>query len=160
MPPIRIALLLVLAALTGTASAQKAYRYVYPDGRVVYSDKPVPGARLQGEVAAPPPPTVAPAPPGGASGAQKAAGEDPAATRVNRLAKADEEVRAAEEALNQARLRQIAGREPLPGERTGTVSGKSRLNEGYEERQRALEKEVTDAEARLDRAVAARNAVR
>jgi len=69
-------------------------------------------------------------------------------------------VRAAEAALNAARLRQSAGREPLEGERTGTATGGSRLNETYDARQRENEKAVADAQARLDRAVAARNAVR
>jgi hypothetical protein len=160
MHPIRIASLALLAAIAGTAVAQKAYRYVYPDGRVIYSDKPVPGAKLQGELAAPPPPTSPPAAPGEATAAQRPAGEDPAAARVRRLAEADEEVRAAESALNQARLRQAAGREPTEGERTGTATGGSRLNEAYDARQRENEKAVADAQARLDRAVAARNAAR
>jgi hypothetical protein len=160
MHPIRLASIVLLAALAGTAFAQKAYRYVYPDGRVIYSDKPVPGARLEGQVAAPPPPTSSPAAPGAGSAASKPAAEDPSASRSRRLAEADAEVRAAEEALNQARLRQIAGREPEAGERTGTATGGSRLNEAYDDRQRANEKAVAEAQARLDRAVAARNATR
>jgi hypothetical protein len=149
-------LLAGLAALAATAFAQKAYRYVYPDGRVIYSDKPVPGARLEGEIAAPAPPT-APASADG-SAAPRQGAEDP--TRQRRLAEADKEMRAAEEALAQARLQLTAGLEPLPGERTGTASGGSRLNEAYEARQRQNEKAVADAQARLDRAVAARNASR
>jgi len=165
MQAIRLASVVLVAALAGTACwqpahAQKAYRYVYPDGRVVYSDKPVPGAKLQGEVAAPPPPTATGAAPGAATAGQKAAGDDPAASRSRKFAEADEEVRAAEAALNAARLRQAGGREPLEGERTGTATGGSRLNEAYDARQRENEKAVADAQARLDRAVAARNAVR
>jgi hypothetical protein len=151
---------LALAAASAGVLAQKAYRYVYPDGRIVYSDRPVPGARLQGEVAPPPPPA---APPPGATelpGARRPDADDAAAARSRRLAQADDEVRAAEAALNDARLRLAAGREPLPGERTGTAGGGSRLNEAYEARQAANERAVADAQARLDRAIAARDAVR
>lgn len=152
---------MALATAAGGVFAQKAYRYVFPDGRIEYSDRPVPGARLQGEVAPPPPPT-APAPSTTeASGApRKPAAEEPATSRSQRLAQADDEVRAAEAALADARLRLTAGREPLPGERTGTAGGGSRLNEAYEARQAANERAVAEAQSRLDRAIAARNAVR
>lgn len=150
-----------LALAAAGAFAQKAYRYVYPDGRIVYSDRPVPGARLQGEVAPPPPPTAPGAGAAEASGApRKPAADEPVASRSQRLAQADDEVRAAEAALNDARLQLTAGREPLPGERTGTAGGGSRLNEAYEARQAANERAVAEAQARLDRAIAARNAVR
>jgi hypothetical protein len=69
-------------------------------------------------------------------------------------------VRAATEALEQARATLDAGIEPLPGERTGTASGFSRLNEAYQARQEANQKAVAAAEERLQRAVAARNATR
>jgi hypothetical protein len=135
------------------ADAQQIGRYVFPDGRVVYSDRPVPGAKLVNEVA-PPPPAAAPAreskppaPPAAAPGADRAA----------RLRTADAEVRAATESLERARAQLQAGVEPLPGERTGTAGGGSRLNEAYDERQAANRKAVADAEERLQRAVTARN---
>lgn len=158
MPLFRLGCLVLLAALAGTAFAQKAFRYVYPDGRVIYSDKPVPGARLEGEIAAPPPPTAPGSAPTDGSAAPRQGAEDPA--RQRRLAEADREMRAAEDALAQARLQLTAGLEPLPGERTGTASGGSRLNEAYDARQRQNEKAVADAQVRLDRAIAARNASR
>jgi len=156
MQPVRLASIALLAALAGVASAQ-TYRYVYPDGRVIYSDKPVPGARLQGEVA-PPPPGAAPAAP--REGAPKPPGDDPVAARLRLRAEADEEVRQAEQALAQARAQLESGKEPLPGERTGTASGGSRLNEAYDARQRANGQAVAAARARFERAVAARNASR
>jgi hypothetical protein len=149
-----LVLLLALAAACA-ADAQKIGRYVFPDGRVVYSDQPVPGAKLANEVAPPPPPSVparegrAPAP---------VPGTDPAAARIQRRTQAEAELRAATEALERARAQFEAGIEPLPGERTGTAKGGSRLNEAYEARQAANQKAVADAEARLQRAVAARNA--
>lgn len=151
-PPLLLALALAAA---GAADAQKIGRYVFPDGRVVYSDQPVPGARLANEVAPPPPPAApaaegrkAPAPPR----------PDAGAARIQRRDQADAEVRAATEALERARAQLAAGVEPLPGERTGTAKGGSRLNEAYEARQAANQQAVADAEARLQRAVAARNA--
>jgi hypothetical protein len=159
MRAFKVLLLALLVAAAGAASAQKIGRYVFPDGRVVYSDQPVPGAKLVNEVAPPPPPA---APPPAPSREEKAArpGGDPGAARIQRLDEADAEVRAATEALERARAQLQSGIEPLPGERTGTAGGGSRLNEAYEQRQAANQKAVADAEERLQRAVAARNAAR
>jgi hypothetical protein len=52
---------LLVPALAAPAAAQMAYRHVFPDGRMVYSDRPVPGAEVQ-EALTPPPPAAAPAP--------------------------------------------------------------------------------------------------
>ena len=76
------------------------------------------------------------------------------------FAAADDEFRTAERNLAAAKASLEAGREPLPGERTGLARGGSRLNESYWNRQRQLETVVSDAQARLDRAVAERNALR
>jgi hypothetical protein len=146
---------LLLAAATAAAQAQAIGRYVFPDGRVVYSDQPVPGARLVNEVAPPPPPAAA-TPREGKAAPPPAA--PPGADRAARLRTADAEVRAATESLERARAQLQSGTEPLPGERTGTAGGGSRLNEAYEERQAANRRAVADAEERLQRAVSARNA--
>src|SRR5262245_3407468 len=152
-------------AFAATASAQNIYRYVFPDGRVVYSDSPVPGAKLQGTVApAPPPPMSPPASAaersGSPSGASKGEGSAAPDDRVARLAAADRKVQDATRALEDARARLAAGQEPLPGERTGTAGGTSRLNDDYWARQQSLKDAVAAAQANLDRAIAARNAVR
>ena len=63
----------------------------------------------------------------------------------------------ATQALAQARAQLESGKEPLPGERTGTAGGGSRLNESYFARQQANEEAVAKAQARLDAATAARN---
>ena len=73
------------------------------------------------------------------------------------LAAASEDVRAAEHKLAAAKATLEAGREPLPGERTGLAGGGSRLNGTYWERQRQLEASVADAQAGLDRALAERS---
>jgi hypothetical protein len=145
-------------ALAAPAAAQTVYRYVTPDGRTVFSDQPVPGAKLQGTV-------TPPAQPSGAGGAPERARVPPAQpdpqgdNRAQRLRAATAEVEAATQALAQARATLEGGKEPLPGERTGTAGGGSRLNEGYWARQAANEQAVTNAQSRLDAAVAARNRV-
>jgi hypothetical protein len=154
----RLFLVLLALAAANAVDAQKIGRYVFPDGRVVYSDLPVPGAKLVNEVAPPPPASVSPPP--SREGKAAAPGVDPGAARVQRLDQADAEVRAATEALERARTQLQAGIEPFPGERTGTAGGGSRLNEAYDGRQAANQRAVADAEERLQRAVAARNAAR
>jgi len=201
---------LIALTLATPAAAQMAYRNVFPDGRVVYSDRPLAGAEQQSTIAPPPPGAAATAPapapaaasapnpaPASAEGpaaavpgarwppppdaaqpmpvaatapapalepAAPVAGREPAAQpapdRIAMLATASEDVRAAERYLAAANATLEAGREPLPGERTGLARGGSRLNEKYWERQRQLEASVADAQARLGRAVAERSAAR
>ena len=155
----RFSAFVLLFGLAGAVAAQTVYRYVTPDGRTIFSDQPVPGAKLQGTVAPPAPPSGVPAPaPSGAPAAAPA--EPPGEARVQRLRDATADVEAATQDLAQARLRLDAGKEPLPGERTGTATGNSRLNEAYWARQAENEEAVRKAQARLDAAVAARNAAR
>jgi Domain of unknown function (DUF4124) len=153
----RLSAFVLLFALAGAAAAQTVYRYITPDGRTIFSDQPVPGAKLQGTVAPPAPPSGAPAPaPSGAPAAAPA--ERTGDARLQRLRDATAEVEAATQALEQARAQLEAGKEPLPGERTGTATGGSRLNEAYWARQTVNEETVRKAQARLDAAVVARNA--
>jgi Domain of unknown function (DUF4124) len=149
-------LALALAAATAV-DAQKIGRYVFPDGRVVYSDQPVPGAKLVEELA-PPPPASAPPPAPSREGKAAAPSDRPGVDRTARLREANAELQSATQALERARAQLEAGIEPLPGERTGTASGGSRLNEAYQARQEGNQRAVADAEERLKRAVAARNA--
>lgn len=152
----RFSAFVLLFGLAGAVAAQTVYRYVTPDGRTIFSDQPVPGAKLQGTVAPPAPPS---GPPPTSSDTRRAApAEPPGEARVQRLRDATAEVEAATQDLSQARLRLDAGKEPLPGERTGTATGGSRLNDSYWARQAANEDAVRKAQARLDAAVAARNA--
>jgi len=144
-------------ALAASAAAQTVYRYVTPDGRTVFSDQPVPGAKLQGTVT---PPVAPPSGPGGATERPRippAPADSQGDNRAQRLRAATQEVDAATQALAQAKAQLASGKEPLPGERTGTAGGGSRLNEAYWERQKANEQGVANAQSRLDAAVAARN---
>jgi hypothetical protein len=72
--------------------------------------------------------------------------------RVKRQNEASANVQRAEQNLKDAQAALEAGREPLPGERTGTVSGFTRLNEAYAVRVGALERSVDLARAQLDEA--------
>ena len=147
---------LLLFALLAPAAAQTVYRYVTPDGRTIFSDQPVPGAKLQGTVTPPAQPS-GPTGPGESRRVPPATDAPAADNRAQRLREATQQVDAATQALAQARARLADGKEPLEGERTGTASGGSRLNDAYWARQAANEKGVADAQARLDAAVAARN---
>ncbi|OGB27505.1 MAG: hypothetical protein A3I66_06365 [Burkholderiales bacterium RIFCSPLOWO2_02_FULL_57_36] len=150
--------------------AQTIYRQVMPDGRIMYADRALPGARvdhiikvdrpIKGNVwgvesgANPVAPRRAERTP------VKRATVPPATSRKMSIDEATSEVIRAEMLLEDAKKQQEAGVEPLPGERTGTVSGGSRLNEAYHERQKLLAKYVSYAEAALKKAIEDWNRVR
>jgi hypothetical protein len=147
----RPAILLISFALAAaTAQAQGMFRSTMPDGRIIYGDKPAPGAKESKEVIlqpniAEPPKLTAPAP----SAPQKD------------FDKADADVKKAQEDLDRARAARAAGVEPQEGERTGIAkSGASRLNDEYDKRIKSLDDAVAAAQARLDDALARRNAAR
>jgi Domain of unknown function (DUF4124) len=137
------------AIVSAPAIAQKLQKYVTPDGKTVYSDRPIPGARLVDEIAPPPP-----VDPKAAAEAQNRAREDAARAQASGAqraegSKAAQQQNDAAAALARAKERLEKGKEPLPGERIGTAGGKSRLTDAYWARQRANEQAVKDAEARL-----------
>ena len=160
-------LLAVLAAIlagAGVASAQAVYKYVMPDGRVIYSDQPIKGANQTKAVELPPPPTEA-----DRAAAQQRNADDARKRRElqgrlddrrNKLDLADVRVAAARKGLEAAERALEAGREPLPGERSGNVGATSRLNEGYFQRVAGLEKAVADARQEIDDALKERNQAR
>jgi len=142
-----VALAIGLAA--APVLAQTMQKYVTPDGKTVYSDHPIPGARLVGEVAPPPPVDPSAAAAAKARAKQEAEAANAAAARRSGANQGAQQQQSAAEELAKAKERLEKGKEPLPGERTGTAGGGSRLNEQYWARQRANEKAVKDAEARL-----------
>jgi hypothetical protein len=153
-------------ALSSAVAAQTIYKVQTADGAILFTDSPPPGSKILDERVSKPSPkpaaSTAPAPskpiilPG--------PGPDPSMPRVmpksNSLDAAVQEVAAAETALQVAKRRLELGREPLPGERLGLAGGGSRLSPDYETRIASLEREVADAEARVAKAYAARNALR
>lgn len=155
--------LILLATLAFALAAQVAsaqiYRSVLPDGSIVYSDKPTPGARDARELELPPPNVALPGPvsPPAPPAAVGATGATPAAS----LDAAQNEVIKAGEALDAARAALEAGREPQAGETIGTaIPGRTRKSDAYEQRLQSLENAVTRAQKRLDEALARRNALR
>lgn len=146
-------LLLLTASI---AEAQVAKKYVTPDGKIIYSDVPVPGAREVGEVAAP-----RRLDPQGSNSTEETTPRDTqrvseAEKRANEDAAREERIREAEAQLEIARDELANGKEPLPGERIGTAGGNSRLTDAYFERQEANQRAVTQAQKELDAARADR----
>lgn len=151
---------LACLALALPAAAQ-IYKSTLPDGRVVFGDKPVPGAvRVE---------TLAPESPTGPADAQQveearqrqqreaAEVERRLRQRQSKLEAIDKEIEAAQRDLRAAQQRLEESTEPGAGERTGTAGGKSRLNPDYWGRQEALQKEVQKQTERLERAYRQRN---
>ncbi|HTN48342.1 MAG TPA: DUF4124 domain-containing protein [Burkholderiaceae bacterium] len=164
---LRLVLVLGLA-LPGAIAAQTIYKVQTPEGSILFTDSPPPGSKVleerSGKPTAKPPANV-----GGGAPAKPivlpGTGPDPSAAlaappKVNALDAAMQEIAAAETALQVAKRRLELGREPLPGERLGLAGGGTRLSPDYESRVAGLEREVADAEARVAKAYAARNAVR
>lgn len=156
-------LLLLMAFAVCPASAQTVFKSVRPGGSVVYSDAPVPGTRVIGRF------QLVPLSPEDEARATRFREEEERRSREAdaqlkqrelALAKADDEVKDAIDNLRAAQQRLKHGVEPLPGERTGSVGGRSRLNEAYYKRMGQLEADVSSAVQRLDRAYAARNELR
>ena len=142
--------------LGATAYAQTLKKYVMPDGRVVYSDQPVPGGKLVGEIA--PPPPVDPA---ARAKAEEAARRDRDAAKssnagIEQRSAQQKTVQQLQAELDAAKRNLEQGVEPLPGERTGTAGGASRLNDEYWARQQANKKIVEAAQRALDEALAQR----
>ena len=158
-------LLLVLAFVTLAAAAQgqtqPIYRSEMPDGRIIFGDKPAPGAKsskqviLQAPNIAVPGPTSAPARDG-----SKPSNVEGGSSKPSNLDTADAEVKSAQQSLDDAKAALEAGREPTENERIGVARGGTRLNEAYDQRIRSLENAVTAAQKRLDDALAKRNAAR
>lgn len=155
-------------ALCSAVAAQTIYKVETPDGTILFTDSPPPGSKVLEERAGKP--AVKPAATSNASTAPSrpiilpGTGPDPSMPRVmpktNSLDAATQEISAAETALQVAKRRLELGREPLPGERLGLAGGGTRLSPEYEVRIAGLEREVADAEARVAKAYAARNALR
>ena len=149
----RYLLLFAFAFFTTAACAQPMFRSVMPDGKIVYGDKPTPGAKESKQLNLPPlnvsTPRPAQAPAGAADAAPAAGGANP-------------EVATARQNLDAAKKALEAGREPLPGERSSFANKgggtNSRLNETYTQRIKSLEDAVTAAQTQFEEAQ--RNAVR
>jgi hypothetical protein len=139
---------IVTAALMSTAPAwaQVIYKSTMPDGRIIYGEKAAPGAKKVEEII---PQTGKTGVGGGATPAEKEQLQQHENARKKDEAR-QQDIREAEQALQNAEAARLAGKEPLPGERQGTAGGASRLDESYFERQKALDDAVKAARKRLD----------
>jgi hypothetical protein len=146
----RFALILLFSALCATAQAQAIYRSVMPDGRIIFGDKPAPGAKESKPMALKPANISTPGP---------SSGGGAPSPRQQALEGATGEVSAAQQNLDRARAALEAGREPKPEERIGTKTG-MRTTEAYDQRIKALEQEVAVAQKQLDEAQNKRNEAR
>ncbi len=144
----RYMLLLALTLALPAAHAQEMYRSVMPDGKIVYGDKPAPGARESKKLnlaplnVASPPPAPDPAQPVNPVDGTK--GNNTSAE----IAAAKQRLEAAQKALSD-------GREQREGDRVGLAKGgggTSRLSESYLDRVKALEDAVTAAQQQFDAA--------
>ena len=146
----RIALL--AAALASQAAvAQTLYKSTMPDGRVVYGDKPAPGA-VKSEEQKPDTSKQGIIPP---SAREKATAQSLERDRRMRDARS-QRIEAAEKALRDAEAARDAGKEPTAGDRIGTVKGNQRLTDAYWERQKRLEQAVEQARTNLEKTRAAK----
>lgn len=140
-------ILLVFAA--SGALAQPVFKSTMPDGKIIYGEKPVPGAAKVDTIEPPPAKT-------GVSTAvtpeEKARAESAARQRAQ-MASADaakqSRLDAARKAVKDAELAIANGKEPQPGERQGLAGGGSRLTEAYFARQKSLENALATARKNL-----------
>ncbi|MGE5337398.1 MAG: DUF4124 domain-containing protein [Gemmatimonadota bacterium] len=155
--PAALCAILLACLVSPSVLADAIYKVRLKDGSIVFTDRPPPGATIldkrEFEPAPPPPPLpkkIEPALTGGAATKQQA-------DRV----KMDAAVADAERAVAEARAKLEQGRELREGDYIQTArKGFTRKSPAYEERVQALEQAVADAEARLAKAIEARDAAR
>ncbi|MCE1242308.1 DUF4124 domain-containing protein [Oryzomicrobium sp.] len=145
-----LCLLPAILALAAVPASAQMYRYVTPDGRVVFGDSVPAGARKVESIA--PADTVTPEQ---SAEAQRRLQQEKAEAaqgdaRQERFDASYDALKAAEQNLEAARQRQKDGEEPLPGERVGNVGGTSRLRESYFQRQEQLKADVQRAERKVE----------
>lgn len=161
----RLVLAALLVGLTafGAAAQDRIYKVQTPDGRVLFTDRPPPGAKVLSErEVTPAPPAAAPAA-AERSQALQQKGTQASERLQERSAQIDEAfaaVQAAERELADARLQLEQGRAPLEGEMIATARGRVRPSPAYQERIAELEKGVAAAEQRLSKARGDLNALR
>jgi len=142
-----IGCLLAAALAAPPALAQVLYKSTMPDGKVIFGDKPAPGA-AKVETLKPDTSKQGIVPP---TEGEKAALQKLEADRRGREGAADR-LRAAEKALAAAEAARAAGKEPTESERIGTAGGASRLNDAYWQRQKNLDAAVEQARRDLEAA--------
>jgi hypothetical protein len=161
-PRLGVVIALLAACLAGASSAQVLYKSTGKDGKVVYSDKPSPDAVKVEEIQ---PPQEVPV------DSRRTASDKAKLDKQGREADqrgrereqawkdAQAEFDNAQVALKTAQERRVAGLELVEGDVLASVKG-TRNSPAYTERQEALERAVTEAQLRVDRARAKLNQLR
>jgi len=145
LKPCLIAIVLALGAFD--AGAQTIFKSIMPDGKVVYGEKPVPGAQKVDKLEPPPATTgVTPVTPEEKARAANP-GKKPAVAATAAREREAEEARVQWQKAEAAR---DAGKEPLAQERIGRAGGGSRLTEEYFARQKTLDDAVDAARKRVE----------
>jgi hypothetical protein len=139
------------ALLAQLAGAQALYKSTMPDGKVIYGDKPAPGA-VKVEQSKPDTSKKGIAEP---TKREAAALKELQDARQKRESAANK-VEAAQKALQAAEAARAAGKEPLAGERLGTAGGNQRLTDAYWARQKKLDQDDENARKALADARAGR----
>ena len=131
------------------ALAQQVFKSTMPDGKIVYGEKPMPGATKVDTIETPP----AKAGIGSALTQDEKSRAEALTKQREQTATADavkhDQLTQARNAVKQAETALEKGKEPLGGERQGLAGGGSRLSEAYFARQKALEDALAAAKKRL-----------
>jgi hypothetical protein len=156
LPMSRVLLAILAAAClagAGAADTRTLYKYLGPDGKMVYSDKPPPkGVQFETLQVDTSKSGYNPS----ANGSTPAAAADDVDTRLKeRKAKEtehDQLIVELQQAYDQASAALNAAQEPGEGDRTQNANGTSRLNENYFNRIAELQQKVDAAREKLEAA--------
>lgn len=148
--------LLAAVLCAGAAAQEKIYKVRLPDGRILFTDRPPPGAKILTEREVPTPPEASTRPDQGETitPLQKQAGEAESRlrARADDIDRAFAAVQAAERELAAARQALEQGRAPEAGEMVSTARGRVHYGPAYRDRVLELEKAVAAAEQKLAKA--------
>jgi hypothetical protein len=146
---------LLAACAAPVAGAQTVYKYTDPKGGTVYTDDPKAASGRAQKLELPAPQNAASAPPATKLSEADRRTLTEGERRAAALDRAVDDIIASSRALREAEERRERGIEPLEGERMGR-----RFRPEYWQRRQAEEQGVAAARARLDDALARRNALR
>jgi hypothetical protein len=153
----------LLLAVALPAAANTIYKQQLPDGRIVYADHRIKGAKLLYKVDTPDAQTPAAAASAAArpnAQAEAAALDKRLRERSAALERAQRDIIDAGQALEQAKRELELGKEPLGSELQSSAMGGTRVLPQYYDRLKKLEQGVAQAQARADRAYEALNQLR
>jgi hypothetical protein len=141
--------------LAAGASADTIYKVRLKDGSIAFTDQPPADATILEKRQfdnPPPPPARKPPSPAPAAPVVPAATTAAQGNEAARKESSSQDIADARRELAEARERLEKGRDPVDGDFIGTANSKiKRHSPAYDERVRALEQAVADAESRLEK---------